>query len=216
MPVIGYGTYETSPEITQKVVAEALKSGYRQIDTAAFYNNEAGCGLAIAQSGIPRGEIFVTTKLAPNKMGNEATAAAVEDSLRELGLKYIDLYLIHAPFGNPEARNGSWTALAQAVVDGKVKSIGVSNYGLHHLDELQRHRATLPSSLKDIPISVAQYELHPWMPRPDIVTYAAKNSIVLQAFGPLALGKKSTDLTLQSLAKKHNKTWAQILLRWSL
>ncbi|KAF2165636.1 hypothetical protein M409DRAFT_67031 [Zasmidium cellare ATCC 36951] len=216
MPVIGYGTYETTPEITSSVVSQALASGYNLIDTAAFYANERSCGHAITHSTTPRSQIFLTTKLAPNKMGRDAAAAAINASLHELGLEYIDLYLIHAPFGNPETRNGSWEALAQAVVEGKVRSIGVSNYGVRHLEELERFRETLPEKLRSVPISVAQYELHPWMGRGEIVKYAAEHNIVLQAFGPVVVGKKAEDSTLKAIAAKHGKTWAQVLVRWSL
>jgi diketogulonate reductase-like aldo/keto reductase len=197
-------------------VEQSLAAGYRHIDTAAIYANESGCGGAILESSIPREEIFYVSKLSPKTMGYDAAKMAIDESLSESGLEYLDLYLIHAPFADAAARNGSWKALAEAVVDGKIRSIGLSNYGLHHLKEFEAFRATLPDALRAVPVSVMQYELHPWMPRRDIVSYANENNIVLQAYGPVVLGKKASDPTLVGVAKKHGKSWAQVLLRWSI
>lgn len=196
---------------------EALHAGYRQIDSASFYNNESGCGAAIKASGIPRSEIFFTTKLSPVKMGYENTVAAIDQSLHDSGLEYIDLYLIHAPFGTPTTRNGSWKALCEAVLAGKIRSLGVSNYGLHHLDELDAYRRSLAGSdLATVPLSAMQYELHPWMPRREIVAYARAHHVVLQAFGPLCLGKQAQNPEVACIADRHGRKWSQVLLRWSL
>lgn len=203
------------PETTEASVSLALQNGFRQIDSAAFYNNEAGCGRAILNSDIPRSDIFFTTKLAPVSMGYEATKQAISKSLADSGLSYIDLYLIHAPFGDTNARNGSWRAMVEAVDNGQIRSLGVSNYGIHHFEELEKYRCG-PADLGHVPISVAQIELHPWMQRKDTVKFCDQRHVVMQAFGPLCLGKQSDNADLVLIARSHNKTWAQVLLRWSL
>jgi len=143
----------------------------------------------------------------------------VENTLKESGLKYIDLMLLHAPYGGPVARKGAWKALVEAQEEGKIRSLGISNYGVHHLDELETHMKELEEERgkgKAGVISVGQWELHPWLPRPDIVQWCEKRGVVLEAYCPIVRGARSEDKLLKPLMEKYGKSAAQILLRWSL
>ncbi|MCJ1223845.1 hypothetical protein MMC12_000488 [Toensbergia leucococca] len=152
-------------------------------------------------------------------MGYESTKSSIASTFKQTGLDYIDLYLIHAPYGGTEARNGAWRALVEAQQAGQIRSLGVSNYGVHHLDELENYIKELESQNgkgKGGEISVGQWELHPWLTRPDIVTWCQKRGVIAQAYCPVIRGQRFDEPILQSLAKKHNKTPAQVLIRWSL
>jgi diketogulonate reductase-like aldo/keto reductase len=153
-------------------------------------------------------------------MGYENTKAQVEESLAKSGLEYIDLILLHAPYGGSARRKGSWKALVEAVEAGKVRSIGVSNYGVHHLDELEQHIAELEKERggkgKGGVISVGQWEIHPWLQRRDIVEWSAKRGIAVQAYCPLVQGQRWGEPAVKRLADKYGKSEAQILIRWSL
>ncbi|EXJ75023.1 alcohol dehydrogenase [Cladophialophora psammophila CBS 110553] len=213
IPVLGYGVYQTPPATCEEVTTYALRVGYRHIDSARAYENEQPCAKAISASGLDREQVFFTTKVHPQDMGYEKTVLSIAASLSETGLDYIDLYLIHAPFGGKEARLGTWKALSEAQKEGKIRSIGVSNYGIHHLEELEEYiKSTGSSSV----ISVGQWELHPWLPRQDIVDWCEKRNIILEAYCPVIRGERKDEQVLQDLSQKHGKTWAQILLRWSL
>lgn len=149
----------------------------------------------------------------------ENTKKQVDETLRLTGLGYVDLLLLHAPYGGPEARKGAWRALAEAAAAGKVRSIGVSNYGVHHLDELARHREELAAEHGPAAagvVAVGQYEVHPWLPRDDIVGWCRDHGVVVQAFSPLVRGERWDEPALKALAARHGKTSAQVLLRWSL
>jgi diketogulonate reductase-like aldo/keto reductase len=169
------------------------------------------CANVIKKSGIPREDIFFTSKIPPRSLGYENTVAHVNKTLKDTGLDYIDLMLIHAPYGGSTGRKGAWKALVEAQEAGKVRSLGISNYGVQHLDELEGH-------IKEIGgiISVGQWELHPWLARPDIVEWCQKRGIVLEAYCPIVRGKRSDEKILQPLMKKYGKSAAQVLLRWSL
>lgn len=221
IPVLGYGVYQTPAAVTESVVLHAFNTGYRHVDSARAYRNEQPCADAIRSSthSIPRSEIFFTSKVPPRAMGYEATIKSISSSLSQTFLSYIDLYLIHAPYGGRTARLGTWDALLSAQRAGKIRSLGVSNYGTHHLAELEAHIKSLES--KHGPgaggtISVGQWELHPWLPRDDIVDWCRARNIVLEAYCPLVRGQRAEDPTLEEIAAKHGKTWAQVLLRWSL
>jgi diketogulonate reductase-like aldo/keto reductase len=204
------------------VVLEALKFGYRHIDSAVAYRNEAACGTALRASKLPRSDIFFTTKIPPSviKDGYEATKEQIRKSLDTAGVDYFDLILLHAPYGGSAARKGAWKALVEAVEEGKIRSIGISNYGVHHLDELEKHIAELETERggkgKGGVISVGQYEIHPWCARNDIINWCAKRNIACEAYSPVVQGKRWGEKSLASLAQKHGKTEAQVLLRWSL
>lgn len=185
-------------------------------------------------SGVPRDQLFFTSKVSPRDMTYNDATKSVNTSLKRTGLEYIDLYLLHSPYGGKDGRLGAWRALAEAVESGKVRSIGVSNYGVHHLEELEEHikaEEAVKGKGKAGVLSVNQVELHPWLARPDIVKWCKDRGVLLevqhplqtnedsadkQAYSPLVRGERMNDPILRNLAKKHNKTEAQILLRWSL
>ena len=190
-----------------------------QVDSAAAYRNESACGKAILKSGVPREDIFFTSKIPPRRLGYNNTKAQVEKTLRESGLGYVDLMLLHAPYGGPAARKGAWKALVEAQEEGKIRSLGISNYGVHHLDELEMHIKELEEERgqgRAGVISVHQLELHPWLTRRDIVQWCEKRGVVLEAYCPLVRNTRSDDKLLLPLVKKYGKTATQILLRWSL
>ncbi|KAF7169490.1 hypothetical protein CNMCM6106_004375 [Aspergillus hiratsukae] len=233
IPVVGFGVYQTPPEITEKVTLKALETGYRhvgairtaeapgklrltgrapQIDSAKYYANEKECAVAMKKSGIDRSKIFFTTKVPASSMSYEQAKEAIEASVADANLGYIDLILLHAPYGGKEGRLGAWRALVEAQKAGHVRSIGVSNYGIHHLEELEEY---INSGVGG-QISVGQYEIHPWCAREDIAAWLKKRNVIIEAYSPLVQAQRMDEPVLQNLAKKHNKTPAQILLRWSL
>ncbi|KAG0222961.1 aldo/keto reductase [Mortierella sp. GBAus27b] len=208
--VLGLGVYQSAAgKEAEDAILWALQAGYRHIDTATAYDNEESVGNAIRKSGIPRDQIFVTTKLTEDDQGYESAIAALELSLQKLGLDYVDLYLIHAPLCGSESRWQSWLALQELVKRGKVKSIGVSNYGVHHLKEL------LDMKPEILP-TVNQIEVHPWLIRADIIEYCRENDIAVEAYSPLCQAIKLKDDKVVAIAKKHSKSPAQVLIRWSL
>jgi len=207
IPRLGLGVYQSPPgHTTQKAVEYALKIGYRHIDTAMIYNNESDVGAALRKSGIRREELFVTTKLWNSDHGYEKALKACDNSLKRLGLKYLDLYLIHWPV--PEIRNESWDALSQLLKDGKCRSIGVSNYTIQHLAELLEDADVVPM--------VNQVEFSPFLYQKQLLDYCEQHKIQLEAYSPLTQGVKLNHLAIQQIARKHDKTPAQVLLRWSL
>jgi len=207
IPRLGLGVYQSPPgEVTQGAVEYALKVGYRHIDTARIYGNESDVGAALRKSGIKREDMFVTTKLWNSDQGYETALKACDDSLKRLGLKYLDLYLIHWPV--PEVRNESWDALTKLLKDGKCRSIGVSNYTIQHLTELLEDADVVPM--------VNQVEFSPFLYQKQLLDYCEKNKIQVEAYSPLTQGAKLNHPTIQQIAKKHGKTPAQVLLRWSL
>ena len=207
IPRLGLGVYQSPPgQPTKRAVEYALKVGYRHIDTARIYGNESDVGTAIRESGIKREDIFVTTKLWNGDQGYETGLKACNESLKRLGLKYLDLYLIHWPVQN--ARAQSWKALVQLLKDGKSRSIGVSNYTIRHLTEL------LESS--DVVPAVNQVEFSPFLYQKQLLEYCEKNRIQLEAYSPLTQGDKLNHPTIRQIAKSHNKTPAQIMIRWGL
>jgi len=207
IPRVGLGVYQSPPgQTTQRAVEYALKIGYRHIDTARIYNNESDVGTALRKSGIKREDVFITTKLWNSDHGYESALRACDQSLKRLGLKYLDLYLIHWPV--PEIRNESWQALVQLLKDGKCRSIGVSNYTIQHLTEL--------FDKSEIGPMVNQVEFSPFLYQKQLLDYCEKNKIQLEAYSPLTQGEKLNHPKIQSIAKKHNKTPAQVLIRWSL
>ncbi|EED16102.1 aldo-keto reductase (AKR), putative [Talaromyces stipitatus ATCC 10500] len=220
IPLLGFGVYQTPPSDTSAAVQEAIKAGYRHIDSAAFYQNEAACADGMLKSGIPREEVFFTTKVPPNSISYEAAKREIGKSLREVSqLKYIDLVLLHAPYGGREGRLGGWRALVEAVEAGTVRSIGVSNYGVHHLEELENYIKDTDAKQgkgKGGTLSVNQIELHPWLQRKEIIDWCQKRGVLVEAWAPLAQANRWNDPSLRDIVKRTGKTEAQILLRWSL
>ncbi|KAK3311858.1 NADP-dependent oxidoreductase domain-containing protein [Apodospora peruviana] len=220
IPQLGFGVYQTPANQAEEAVAHSFQAGYRHIDSAAAYRNEAECGKAVRGSSLPRDQIFFTSKIPPRGLGYESAKAQVVKSLKESGLDYIDLMLLHAPYGGPQARKGAWKALVEAVEDGKIRSIGVSNYGVHHLDELETHIAELEAERggkgKGGVLSLGQWEIHPWLPRNDIAEWCAKRDVAVEAYCPIVRGERFGEPVPKKLAAKYGKTEAQVLIRWSL
>ncbi|KAI0787754.1 Aldo/keto reductase [Fomes fomentarius] len=211
IPFLGFGTYEMEGEQCYNAVRWALEAGYRHIDTAEWYENERECGRAILdfckETGIPREAIFYTTKLKENK-GYDHVRKAARKSLQESGLGYIDLYLVHSPIGGPQRRAESWRAVVDAKKEGFIRSIGVSTFGLRHLQEVVNSGLELPV--------INQIDLHPFMTRTEIVSFCKQHGIALEAWGPLVRGMRFRHPEIVALAEKHNKEPAQVLLRYSL
>ncbi|MDR1444650.1 MAG: aldo/keto reductase [Treponema sp.] len=215
IPCIGFGTWQTPDgETAVSSVKAALKAGYRHIDTAAIYGNEESVGRAIKESGVPRGEIFLTTKLWNAEHGYEATLRAFEESAKKLGTGYFDLYLIHWP--NPaafrsnwqEANAGTWKAFEELYRAGKVKAIGVSNFHQRHIEPLLKTAAVAPQ--------VNQIRLCPGCTQDAVVTYCRGKGILLEAYSPLGVGKIFAAPEMQSFADKYHRSVAQVCIRWSL
>lgn len=208
MPAIGFGTFHvTTDNDAVDIVREALDAGYRLIDSAAMYGNEAEVGQAVKQSGLPREEVFVTTKLWKDDLGYDSAITAYEESVDRLGLDYADLYLIHWPTED-NGRNESWRALVDMQAEGRIPHIGVSNFSVAHLKELK--------TVSDVVPEVNQIELHPyiWEEQKEIVEYCQENGIIVQAYSPLLRGGALDDQAVGSIAGLHHKTPAQVLLRW--
>lgn len=219
IPVLGYGVYQTPADIAAEVIEHALEVGYRHIDSAVAYRNEAASAAGMKNSGIAREDLFFTTKIPPKEMSYENSKKHIENTLQITRLSYVDLYLLHSPYGGKENRIGAWKALVEGVEAGKIRSIGVSNYGVHHLEELETYIKSTDESEgkgKGGVLSVNQVELHPWLARPDIVSWCKRRGIILEAYSPLVRATKMEDPLLVSLAKKYGKTTSQVLLRWSL
>lgn len=208
IPAIGLGVYRSEPgEETALAVQTAIEMGYSHIDTARFYANEADCLAGIKAAGVDRDEIFVTTKLRPVDFGFAKATHAIQESAERLGGK-IDCLLLHCPSGNPSARYDAWRAMEAAVESGVVSSIGVSNFGVGHIDALLERAKIQPV--------INQIELHPWLQSADIVARCKALDIVVEAYSPLAKAKKMKDKTLLAIAQRLNVTPAQVLVRWSL
>ncbi|CAE6392669.1 unnamed protein product [Rhizoctonia solani] len=206
MPVVGLGVYQNYDARTSCMLA--FKHGYRHIDSAQMYRNENAVGQAVKESGLKREEIFVTTKCASRSHGYDKTLAGVDESLSKFGFDYIDLFLIHDPLSGPTKRMETYQALLECRDAEKIKSVGVSNYGVKHLEEIKQAGLEAPT--------VNQIELHPWCQQKDIVDYCKKNDIVVQAYCPIVRGEKWGHPALVGLSKKHDRSEAQILIRWSL
>ena len=207
MPGFGLGVFkmEDGDETIQSVI-KAIKLGYRSIDTAALYNNEEGVGQAIRQSGIPREELFITTKVWNSDQGYETALQAFKESKRKLGVDYIDLYLVHWPVAGKYKE--TWRALEQLYRQGEVRAIGVSNFHKHHLEDLFADAEIKPM--------VNQVELHPLLAQSGLREYCKEEGIAVEAWAPLAQGRLLNHPTLATIAEKHGKSVAQIILRWHI
>jgi 2,5-diketo-D-gluconate reductase A len=205
MPVLGFGVFQVPPDETERVVADALAAGYRSLDTAAAYRNEEAVGRAIATSGIPRDELFITTKLWIQDAGEENAKRAFDLSLQRLGLDYLDLYLIHQPFGD---YYGSWRAMEQLHHDGLVRAVGVSNFYADRLVDLIDHNEIAPA--------VDQVECHPFFQRTADQELMQDRGVQIESWGPFAEGRNNlfTDPALSEIGTAHDKSVAQVVLRW--
>lgn len=217
IPVLGFGTFKAMDgEEAYRAVLEALKAGYRHIDTAAIYQNEESVGQAIKDSGVPREEMFVTTKLWNSQQTYEQTRQALEKSIEKLGLDYLDLYLIHWPNPKPLRENDAWKtrnaevwrAMEDLYQEGKIRAIGVSNFLPHHLDALLETATIVPA--------VNQVRLAPGVYQDQVVAYCREKGILLEAWGPFGQGELFDSKQVQEIAANHGKSVAQIALAWSL
>jgi 2,5-diketo-D-gluconate reductase A len=206
IPQVGFGTFQVDPAITRDVVVDAIAAGYRSIDTAARYLNEAGVGQAIADTDLGRDELFITTKLANPDQGYDSTLRAFDASLAELGLDPVDLYLIHWPCPARGEFTNSWRAMEELRDQGRIRSIGVSNFLAHHLEELLAASATVPA--------VNQIELHPYLQQRELRAFHAAHGIVTEAWSPLAQGAVLSDPVIVDIASRLGRTPAQVVLRW--
>jgi len=207
MPILGLGVYQSPPgRVTRNAVNFALRVGYRHVDTARIYGNEADVGEAVRESGVPRGDLFVTTKLWNSDQGYDSTLRACEASLKRLGLDYLDLYLVHFPV--PDLRKETWRAMETLLEKGRCRAIGVSNFTLRHLEELIEESHVIPS--------VNQVEFHPFLYQKELLKYCQRKGIQVEAYSPLARGERLKHPRITSLATKYSKTPAQLMIRWGI
>jgi len=209
MPQLGFGVWQVPDDEATAAVATALEAGYRSIDTAAIYGNEKGTGKALAGSGLPRGDLFVTTKLWNADQGYDTALRAFDTSLGKLGLEYVDLYLIHWPQPRRGRYAETWRALERLAGEGRARAIGVSNFHAPHLRKVLSEGTVVPA--------VSQIELHPLLPQAELRALHAEHGIATEAWSPLGQGKGLLDSpVIGKVAGRHGRTPAQVVLRWHL
>jgi 2,5-diketo-D-gluconate reductase A len=208
MPQLGFGVFQIPPEETQERVEEALAAGYRHVDTAAAYRNEAGVGAAIAAGGVRREDIFVTTKLWNSEQGYDSTLRAFEKSLERLGTGHVDLYLIHWPLPSRDLFLDTWRAFERIKEEGGARSIGVSNFRVEDLERLEAEAEQRPA--------VNQIELHPRLQQAELRSWHDDHEVATEAWSPLAQGDLLEDETIETIAAHHERSPAQVILRWHL
>lgn len=206
MPSLGVGVFKVPNREAYQNVLDALDLGYRHIDTAAYYHNEDAVGRAVADSGVPREDVFITTKVWNSDQGYDEALAAFDRSLELLRTDYVDLYLIHWP--KSDKRLETWRALEKLLDDGRVRAIGVSNYLIRHLDEVIANSEVVPM--------VDQVEFSPFLYQKELLEYCRSNNIILEAYSPLTRGKKLGDPRVVAVAERYGRTPAQVMIRWVL
>ena len=208
IPQLGLGVYKVSQNAAVELVHEAIKVGYRRVDTAALYGNEAEVGEAIRTSGVPRDDIFVTTKIWNDRQGSTNAPAAIEESLQKLDIGYIDMLLIHWPCPTQNLFVETWKVFEEALRTGKIRGIGVSNFEPHHIESLVASGSSLPA--------LNQVELHPAFQQPDVRRYNREHGIATEAWSPLGRGRYEDNSVLSAIAATHERTVAQVILRWHI
>jgi len=210
IPQLGFGVFKVDPDETERIVSEALEAGYRHIDTAKVYGNEEGVGRAIAKSGIPRDELFITTKLWNTEQGVDGAQGAIADSLERLGLDYVDLYLIHWPAPQRGTYVDTWLSMERVAASGLARSIGVSNFLEEHLDAVLEAGSVVPA--------VNQIELHPLFQQRALREYGESRGVKTEVWGPLGQGKYDLNElpVLTELADRYGKSVQQVVIRWHL
>lgn len=208
IPQLGLGVWQVDPAITARVVTDGIQAGYRLIDTAEGYNNEAGVGQAIRDAGVPRSDLFITSKLRNGAHERDKALVAFDDTMKNLGIDQIDLFLIHWPIPSRDKYVEAWKTLIELRDDGRIKSIGVSNFNLDHLERIIGDTGVVPV--------VNQIELHPRFQQRDKREFHAKHNIKIESWSPLGSGRLLQDEKLEKLASKHGKSVAQIIIRWHL
>lgn len=208
IPAVGFGVYKVDDAAAERAVKTALGVGYRHIDTAEMYGNEAGVGRAIRASGVDRDELFVTTKVWNTNHGRDATMRAFDASLERLGLDHVDLYLIHWPAAANDRYVETWRTLVDLQSAGRATSVGVSNFQIAHLDRLIAETGVVPA--------VNQVERHPWLPQHDLIEFHERHGIITEAWSPLGRGRLIDEPALAPIAHKHRVSVAQVLIRWNV
>jgi len=208
IPQLGFGVFQIPPDATRKATLTALEVGYRHVDTAQMYGNEAGVGQAVRDSGLDRGDVFVTSKLNNSSHAYDDALAAFDKSLAELEFVYLDLFLVHWPMPAVGDFVETWRAMEEIYRSGRSKAIGVSNFQPNHLDRLRAETDVVPA--------VNQVEVHPYFTQQDVRSYGVEHGIVTEAWSPIAQGKVLDDPTIGRIAKRYGKTPAQVTLRWHI
>jgi 2,5-diketo-D-gluconate reductase A len=208
IPQLGFGVFQIPPEETVKATTTALEVGYRHIDTAQMYGNEREVGLAVRESGIPRDEVFVTSKLNNNRLERDDILRSFDASLTDMGFEYLDLFLVHWPLPGVSDYVARWKAMEEIYADGRVTAIGVSNFQPHHLRDLFASSEVRPA--------VNQIEVHPYLSQEELRAFDADHGIVTEAWAPIAKGKVADDAVIRGIAEQVGRTPAQVTLRWHL
>ena len=208
IPQLGLGVYKLETDIAEGLIHQAIEAGYRRIDTASFYGNEAEVGAGVRISGLAREELFVTTKIWNEDQGYDRTLAAIDESLSRLDIDYIDMLLIHWPKPEQDLYLETWLAFEKALAAGKLRGIGVSNFQPHHLERLLAAGGTIPA--------LNQVELHPGLQQVQVRAFNTKHGIATEAWSPLARGRFDENEQVLSIAQKHGKSPAQVIIRWHI
>src|SRR5690606_2087480 len=208
IPQLGLGVWQVPPEITARVVADGIRAGYRSIDTAEGYNNEEGVGQAVAETEVPRAELFITSKLRNGGHARDDAMRSFDETMRKLRLEQLDLFLIHWPLPSQGKYVEAWKALVQLQQEGRIRSIGVSNFNQDHLERIIGETGVTPV--------VNQIELHPSFQQQDKRAYLAQHDIKIESWSPLGSGRALGNPELGEIAQKHGKTVAQVIIRWHL